>query len=55
MIFDGPFVKFGIKMVGTQTLPYNGKKHTTEYIRGCSLKMYKSEEVVEEIVEVKYM
>ena len=55
MVFDGPFVKFGIKMVGTQTLPYNGKKHTTEYIRGCSLKIYKSEEVVEEVVEVKYM
>ena len=55
MIFDGPFVKFGIKMIGTQTLVYNGKKNTTEYIRGCSLKMYKTEEVVEEIVEVKYM
>lgn len=42
-VFDGPFAKFNIKKLGTQTLMYNGKKVTTEFIGGCALKIHKLE------------
>jgi hypothetical protein len=41
-VFDGPFAKYNVKMLGTQTLVYNGKTTTSEFLRGCSLKMYKT-------------
>jgi len=36
-IFDGPFAQYNIKKLGYQTLVYNGKELSTEFISGCDL------------------
>ncbi|AGE55354.1 ATPase [Paramecium bursaria Chlorella virus MA1E] len=38
-VFTGPFEKYGIKYLGTQTLEYCGQSVNTEFIQGLSLKI----------------
>ena len=39
-VFTGPFAKYGITLLGSQTLELAGKSTTTEFIRGVTLKSY---------------
>jgi len=57
-VFDNPFEKFKIQKLGIQKMLYNGTLHEEEFIRGCSLRMYKmtAQAVPEQpVVDVKYM
>ncbi|APC25751.1 Phage/plasmid primase, ATPase, superfamily III helicase [Only Syngen Nebraska virus 5] len=43
-VFTGPFEKYGIKYLGTQTMEYCGQSVNTEFIQGLSLKSAKAKD-----------